>query len=213
MSSLPTGTVTFLFTDIEGSTALWERHRDLMQAALAQHHAILRASIESNAGHVFNIVGDAFCAAFATAPAALAAAVAAQRALQSTINDPESIIIRVRMGLHTGSAEAIDHDYRSGPTLNRVARVMSLAHGGQILLSQTMAAFLVLLTLLAAIPSGSLGDRFGRKRFLALGLLLVGVFAWLAASAATVPQLLLYLCFLGIGNDMRLVMYGPYLGI
>ena len=78
-------------------------------------------------------------------------------------------------------------------------------------LSQLVAAFLVLMTLLAAIPSGWLGDRFGRKRFLALGLVLVGVFALLAASAQTVPQLLFYLTFLGIGNGMRLVMYGPYL--
>ena len=94
----------------------------------------------TNAGHVFKIVGDAFCAAFATAPAGLAAALAAQRSLRDA--SWSETPLRVRMGLHTGSAEAIDHDYRSGPTLNRVARVMSLAHGGQILLSQTMADLL-----------------------------------------------------------------------
>ncbi|MCC7019652.1 MAG: hypothetical protein IT332_07850 [Ardenticatenales bacterium] len=67
MLPLPTGTVTFLFTDIAGSTALWERDRDAMQAALAQHDALLRAAIESRNGHVFKTVGDAFCAAFARA--------------------------------------------------------------------------------------------------------------------------------------------------
>ena len=73
MSSPPAGTVTFLFSDIEASTALWERHRDVMQAALAQQQLILQHSTESNAGHVFKIVGDAFCAAIATAPAAVTA--------------------------------------------------------------------------------------------------------------------------------------------
>jgi class 3 adenylate cyclase len=125
MVTPPSGTVTLLFTDIEGSTALWERHRDVMQAALAQHHAILRASIETNGGHVFNAVGDAFCAAFATASAGLAAAVAAQRSLHDATWGETPL--RVRMGLPTGSAEAIDHDYRSGPTPNWVTRVMSPA--------------------------------------------------------------------------------------
>src|SRR5579871_3064976 len=78
---LPTGTVTFLFTDIEGSARLWEEHPEPMRQALARHDALLREAIESSQGVVFKTIGDAFCAAFATAPAALAAALAVQRAL------------------------------------------------------------------------------------------------------------------------------------
>ena len=81
MTMLPGGTVTFMFTDIEGSTLLWERDPKAMRIALAQHHAILRKAIETNAGSIFNIVGDSFEAAFASATDALAAALGAQRAL------------------------------------------------------------------------------------------------------------------------------------
>ncbi len=81
MADLPTGTVTFLFTDIEGSTTRWEQHREAMQAALARHDAILRQAIEGHGGVVFKTVGDAFYAAFATAPEALDAALVAQRTL------------------------------------------------------------------------------------------------------------------------------------
>src|SRR5438874_440724 len=131
MADLPSGTVTFLFTDIEGSTRLWEHDPQTMEVALARHHAILRSSIEAHHGHIFNIAGDAFCASFATASDALGAALAAQRALHRT--DWGETPIRVRMGLHSGSAATDAHDYRSGQTLNRVARIMSLGHGGQIL--------------------------------------------------------------------------------
>src|SRR5579864_1571050 len=98
--SLPSGTVTFLFTDIEGSTRLWEQHPEAMRSALARHDALLRKAIESHHGHVFKTVGDAFCAAFATAPEALAAALAAQRALASE-RWPEETTLRARMALHT----------------------------------------------------------------------------------------------------------------
>src|SRR5688500_5201250 len=81
MSNQPTGTVTFLFTDIEGSTRLWERHPGAMRAALARHDALMRGAIAAQGGYVFKTIGDAFCAAFATADAALDAALAAQRAL------------------------------------------------------------------------------------------------------------------------------------
>src|SRR5881628_1594120 len=103
MSALPTGTVTFLFTDIEGSTRLWEEHPEAMRVALARHDAFLRHAIETHGGHVFKTVGDAFCAAFATAPHALAAALMAQQALCS---EPwgEVHAVRVRMALHTGAA-------------------------------------------------------------------------------------------------------------
>ena len=80
-TSKPTGTVTFLFTDIEGSTHLWERNASVMQKALARHDEILRSAIEANGGYLFKTVGDAFCAAFRSAPEALDAALEAQRAL------------------------------------------------------------------------------------------------------------------------------------
>ena len=85
MSSPPTGTVTFLFTDIEGSTKRWEQYPHLMEIALHNHDAILRSAIETNNGYVFKTVGDAFCVAFPTAPQALAATLRAQRALQARI--------------------------------------------------------------------------------------------------------------------------------
>ena len=128
----PTGTVTFLFTDIEGSTQLWEHHPEAMKAALAEHDRILRASIEARGGYVFKTVGDAFCAAFSTAPDALEACLAAQKELVKPLH---GLDIRVRMGFHTGAAEERDGDY-FGPPLNRAARLMSAGHGGQTLLSQ-----------------------------------------------------------------------------
>src|SRR5438876_3657979 len=102
MAELPTGTVTFLFTDIEGSTRLWEQHPEAMRAALARHDALLRHAIEAHAGTVFKTMGDQFCAAFATAPAAVAAALDAQIALQAE-EWPEATALRVRMALHTGA--------------------------------------------------------------------------------------------------------------
>ena len=129
----PTGTVTFLFTDIEGSTKLWERHPAAMQTALARHDEILRNAIEERGGYVFKTVGDAFCAAFATAPDALEAALVAQRTLLSGEWE-ENWPLRVRMAMHMGAAEERDGDY-FGPPLNRVARLLSAAHGGQMLLS------------------------------------------------------------------------------
>ena len=129
----PSGTVTFLFTDIEGSTRLWEQHSEPMRAALARHDAILRQAIEQNNGHVFKTVGDAFCAAFATATEALKAALAGQQALQAE-TWPEPVTIKVRMALHTGVAEQRDDDY-FGPPLNRVARLLAIGYGGQVLLS------------------------------------------------------------------------------
>lgn len=139
MSALPTGTVTFLFTDIEGSTRLWQQHPEPMKRALLRHHALLQQSIESSNGYVFQIVGDAFCAAFHTAAGGVAAALAAQRALAA---EPwgETGPIRVRMALHTGTADLHpgEHkagEYMSGLTLSHTARLLSVAHGGQILVS------------------------------------------------------------------------------
>jgi predicted ATPase/class 3 adenylate cyclase len=135
--SLPSGTITFLFTDIEGSTKLWEQHPEPMRVALAQHDTLLRAAIEGNAGQVFKTVGDQFCAAFAIARDALGAALAAQRAVHT--EDWGAVRpLRVRMALHTGVAEHRDGDYFGAP-LNRVARLLAAGHGGQILLSQATA--------------------------------------------------------------------------
>src|SRR5829696_9145885 len=136
MASPPTGTLTFLFTDIEGSTRLWEHDAPAMQAALARHDELLRGAIEERGGYVFKTIGDAFCAAFPTGPDALEAALVAQRELFAEAWDEEIGTLRVRMALHTGAAEERDGDY-FGPPLNRVARLLSAAYGGQVLLSLT----------------------------------------------------------------------------
>jgi LuxR family maltose regulon positive regulatory protein len=135
VAALPTGTLTFCFTDIEGSSQLWEQHHDTMHAALARHDAILRQAIEAHGGAVFKTVGDSVHAVFGLAGDALAAALAAQRALHA---EPWGATgpLRVRMALHTGVAAIRDGDY-FGTALNRVARILALGHGGQILLSHT----------------------------------------------------------------------------
>ena len=133
MSESPSGTVTFLFTDIEGSARAWDQHTEAMQEALARHDQILRSAIEARGGHVFKTVGDAFYAAFATASDGLAAALDAQRAL-ATESWGELGVLRVRMGLHTGAVQSRDGDY-FGPPLNRVSRLLSAGHGGQTLLT------------------------------------------------------------------------------
>jgi predicted ATPase/class 3 adenylate cyclase len=132
----PTGTVTFLFTDIEGSTRLWDQHPEAMRAALVRHDAILRQTLEGRGGYVFKTMGDAFCAVYGSAPDAVAAALALQRALAAEAWPSEVGTIRVRVALHTGTAELRDGDY-FGPALNRVARLLTAGHGGQTLLSLT----------------------------------------------------------------------------
>ena len=134
MPDLPNGTVTFLFTDIEGSTTRWEHQCQAMQQALARHDAILRQIIEGHGGYVFKTVGDAVYAVFATAVHAVGAGIVAQQALAAEDWAAELGGLRVRMAVHTGTAEQRDGDY-FGPTLNRVARLLASGHGGQILLS------------------------------------------------------------------------------
>jgi predicted ATPase/class 3 adenylate cyclase len=133
MAALPSGTVTFLFTDLEASTRLWEEHPEEMKSALARHDAILRAAIESHHGYLVKTTGDGAHAAFATAPAAATAAVEAQQQMFSE-TWPLPQPLRVRMGLHTGHAEAREGDYY-GPAVNRAARIAAAAHGGQIVMS------------------------------------------------------------------------------
>lgn len=129
----PSGTVTFLFTDIEGSTHLWDTFGEEMRLALARHDTIIRSAIEDNATYVFSTGGDGFAAVFERSGNALMAAVESQKALQDE-EWPGAALIRVRMGLHTGEVEERDGDY-FGPAVNRAARIMSAGHGGQILVS------------------------------------------------------------------------------
>ena len=146
MVDIPSGTVTFLFTDIEGSTKLAQAHPDRWESLREKHHAMLKEAIESKRGHIFQIIGDSFCVAFHTAGDALRAAIDGQRAL-SRMNDDggrtnssfilhnSSLLLKVRMGIHTGEAEARNGEYRGYLTLSMIQRVMSAGHGGQILLS------------------------------------------------------------------------------
>jgi len=158
MSSPPTGTVTFLFTDIEGSTRLAQQHPRAWANAQSRHHALVREAIESHQGHVFQIVGDAFCVAFHTASDGLAAALTAQRGLHA---EPwGETPIRVRMGVHTGEAEFRDNDYRGYLTLVGVQRIMSAAHGGQVLLSHTTATLVR-----GHLPEGTSLRDLGAQRF------------------------------------------------
>jgi predicted ATPase/class 3 adenylate cyclase len=133
MAALPTGTVTFLFTDLEGSTALWERHPVAMRAAVARHDALLRQAVAAHGGHVFRTVGDGLCAAFARSPDAVAAALTAQQALRAEPWD-EVDPLRARMALHTAIVDHRDGDY-VGAGLNRLGRLLAIGHGGQVLLS------------------------------------------------------------------------------
>jgi predicted ATPase len=123
--------VTFLFTDVEGSTRRWEADADAMRVALAAHDLVLRGAIEAHGGWLFKHTGDGVCAAFASPRSAVDAAVAAQRALE----------LPVRMGIATGEAEMRGADY-FGAVLNRAARVMAAGHGGQILVAESTAGLL-----------------------------------------------------------------------
>ena len=137
IAGIPTGTVTFFFTDVESSTRLWEEHPDDMRQALGRHDQIVRASIEGNGGYVFSLAGDQFVAAFHNVPDALAAASATQNAIEAE-PWPDLTPIRVRIGIHVGVAEERDNDY-FGQVLNRTARIVSAGHGGQTLLSASAA--------------------------------------------------------------------------
>ncbi len=136
MPDLPSGTVTFLFTDLEGSTQLWERQPEVMRGALARHDSLLRQAVEKHRGHVFKTGGDAFCVAFQSASEALAAALEAQLALHAE-DRGQATPLRARATLHAGAADLRDGDY-FGPALNRAARLLAIAHGGQTLISQTV---------------------------------------------------------------------------
>jgi predicted ATPase/class 3 adenylate cyclase len=132
-TAIPSGTITFVFTDIEGSTKRWDRDRAAMETAVRRHDAIMREAIAAYNGHVFKTIGDAFCAAFHKPEDAVAAMFDAQRALGA--EDFSAVDgIRVRAAIHTGTADERDRDY-FGPAVNRVARLLSIAHGGQTIIS------------------------------------------------------------------------------
>lgn len=140
--NLPSGTVTFLFTDIEGSTKLWERYPEAMKTALARHDSLLRQAVKSSSGQVIKSTGDGIYAVFEAASDGAAAGLRAQQALDAEAWDElKPSRVKVRMGLHTGEAERREGDYFGG-TLNRAARLMSAAHGGQILVSNAAAELL-----------------------------------------------------------------------
>jgi class 3 adenylate cyclase len=138
MLDLPRGTVTFLFTDIEASTRLWHEHPDTMPEAYGRHDAILREAVLAHEGVVYKTIGDAFQIAFPTAVDGVVAALKAQRTvLAESWPMPEPV--KVRMALHTGAVDpTANGDYRS-PVLNRLGRLLSAGHGGQVLLSQATA--------------------------------------------------------------------------
>jgi class 3 adenylate cyclase len=132
------GVVTFLFTDIEGSSQLWEREPERMQGALARHDALLRKAVDDNRGRVVKMLGDGVHAVFSDPRDAVNAAVE----MQQTLADPaatDGIAFKVRVGLHAGVEEHRDDDF-FGRSVNRAARIMGVAHGGQILVSETVSS-------------------------------------------------------------------------
>ena len=137
MAEMPRGTVAFLFTDVENSSALWERNGDTMMSALARHVLLLREAVSAHGGVLFKTVGDGTQSAFPTAPAALSAALTAQRALLAEPWPDELGPLRACMALHAGEAEPRGGDYLAAP-LNRLSRLLGMARGGQILLSEAV---------------------------------------------------------------------------
>src|SRR5437899_2055951 len=155
---IPSGTVTFLFTDIEGSTRLWEEDPTAMGTALAEHDTLIRKCVESHSGYVFKTVGDAFCAEFSAPKLALSAALAIQRSLAPSQNEPD-ISIKVRVAVHTGEVELRGRDY-FGPTLSRLSRILSAGHGGQILITSSTAELVM-----NDLSTGSSLKDLGQHRF------------------------------------------------
>ena len=134
----PSGIVAFLFSDVEGSTGLWERHPEAMADALGLHDEVIRGQVERHRGHVFSTAGDSFAVAFHTASEAVAAAIAIHSQLEAA-NSSREVQIRVRIGIHVGEAVERGGDY-FGPTLNRAARISDAGHGGQLLVSDAVVA-------------------------------------------------------------------------
>jgi predicted ATPase/class 3 adenylate cyclase len=137
MTEMPRGTVTFLFTDVENSSSLWERDGAAMMSALARHVSVLREAVDAHGGVLYKTVGDGTQSAFPTAPAAISAALAAQRALLAEPWPDELGPLHACMAIHVGEAEPRGGDYLAAP-LNRLSRVLGMARGGQILLTEAV---------------------------------------------------------------------------
>ncbi len=180
MGERPSGTVTFLFTDIEGSTRLWEESPDEMRAALAEHDGLLRAAFEAHEGSVFATGGDGFAVVFGRARDAVAAAAEAQASLA------DHPIIKVRMGVHTGEAEERDGDY-FGPAVNRAARLMGVAHGAQVLVSSATEEVVGSNVELVDLGEHRLRDLSRPVRVFQLGGGTFGPLATLDASRTNLP--------------------------
>lgn len=162
MTTLPGGTVTFVFSDIEGSTRRWQANADAMQQALHQHDVLIEQAITAHDGSVFKHTGDGMCAAFASPRSAVAAAAAIQRTITAA-QWPTEEALRLRVGVHSGEAEIRNDDY-FGTALSRVARIMDAGHGGQTLISEATA------TLIHRDPGEGLSlDDLGEHRFKDLG--------------------------------------------
>jgi predicted ATPase/class 3 adenylate cyclase len=157
-ADLPTGTLTFLFSDVEGSTRLWDQEPDAMRVALARHDVMLREQIEAKGGQIVKTTGDGLHAVFERATQGAAVALACQQALHAQAWSELSRPLLVRMGLHTGEADLRQGDYY-GTAVNRAARLMAIAAGGQILLS-TITAELVR----ADLPQGAALRDLGEQR-------------------------------------------------
>ncbi len=155
-------TLTFLFTDIEGSTRLWEHHQQAMKEALERHDAILRGAIQGSRGQVVKTIGDGFMAVFDSAVDGVCATLAAQQDLAGAPWG-ETGPLRVRMGLHAGEAAERENDF-FGPTLNRTARIMGAGHGGQVLLSAAAAALVA-----DQLPDGATLQDMGEHQLKGLG--------------------------------------------
>src|SRR4051812_43223700 len=152
MDEFPTGEVTFLFTDVEGSTRLLERLGNGYRVVRDRHDAILRTAIQDDGGRVVDTAGDGFFAVFPTARGAVSAAVRAQRDL-ATAHWPDGVAVAVRMGVHTGEA-VLDDSHYVGLDVHRAARIAAAGHGGQVLVSDATRALVC-----DALPSGaSLSD-------------------------------------------------------
>jgi predicted ATPase/class 3 adenylate cyclase len=158
----PDEPLTFLFTDVEGSTRLWETNPERMRSALERHDAIMRSAITGSGGEVVKTTGDGLMAVFAVPAGAVAAAVAAQHGLLSE-PWPDACVIRVRMGIHSGGVEMRGGDF-FGPAVNRTARIMSAGHGGQVLLSEATAGFVE-----GRLPDGASLRDLGEHRLKDLG--------------------------------------------
>src|ERR671925_894191 len=155
-------TLTFLFTDLEGSTKLWERHRQSMKEALERHDTILKDAVEGAHGQVVKTTGDGLMAVFGSPVNGVKACLKAQHELTREAWG-ETGPLRVRMGLHAGEAATREGDY-FGPTLNRTARIMSAGHGGQVLLSAAAAALVV-----DQLPEGAVLRDLGEHPLKGLG--------------------------------------------